>query len=552
MDNAFLQARLQFAVRLLMGLAIVGVLLASSLSLAGNLHGGVVYLIAGGVFLAQNRLLVRREELLGPIAHCLAGELLLSSNYLAVASGGGLQAPALFALPTIPLLAAFLLGRRAALGWSACAVLSVAAITLLREHIPVSHLQGDTEVVVRTVAPIFSVVVITGIALAYERSVGEQQAALQEARERALDASRAKSAFLASMSHEIRTPLGGILGLAELLADTRLEGEQLSMVSMLQRSGYALLGLLNDVLDFSRVEAGAMQLEALPLDIRQIAQEVTGLLGQQAVDKGLTLEHEHSGPAWLVGDALRLRQIMLNLVSNAIKFTERGRVSLRTTTRATGRPGTLSLWLEVEDTGPGISGEDQQRLFSAFTQVGEGIARTHGGSGLGLAIVDKLVQVMGGSIQLRSAPGEGSTFWVQVELEEALPIAPTAEKSPTVEPGLSVLLAEDNLVNQKVFHAMLLRLGCQVIVTADGEQALRVVQRHPEPFDVVLMDCQMPRLSGLEVTRRLRAEGYSGRIVALTANVTPEDRALCKEAGMDGFLTKPLTLRELAEALSEG
>jgi signal transduction histidine kinase len=408
-------------------------------------------------------------------------------------------------------------------------------------------------------------------AIALERQVRERTNALEEARERleqtnrelmasnaaALEANRAKSAFLAAMSHEVRTPMNGVVGMTELLLTTALDDGQRQSTLTIQRSALSLLRILNDILDFSKIEAGQLAMERAPFDVRQAIDETLQLLRPQAEQRGLSLRVEWSPavPNALVGDAVRFRQLITNLVGNAIKFTPTGRITVHVTRTADPE----RLHVEVEDTGIGIAADTLPRLFEPFLQADDTTTRRFGGTGLGLAIVRRLCELMGGSCGARSTEGDGSTFWFSLPLElPAVPLPLTvvrevpAPSAATREP-MHILVAEDDAINRAVCRGFLRTLGHQCTLVENGAQAVAALHRE-HAFDLVIMDWQMPELDGLEATRRVRQSeiGSSRRvpILALTANALVGDRERCLDAGMDDFLSKPFQVQDL-DALLE-
>lgn len=386
-----------------------------------------------------------------------------------------------------------------------------------------------------------------------ERRRTEQ--ALAKARDDAEAANRAKSAFLANTSHEIRTPLNGLVGLARLARRPDLEeGRRAQYLEQIAESAETLSAIISDVLDLSKIEAGKLDIEQLAFDLRALLESLRQVYGTLADARGLdfTLAVEDGVPGWVWGDPVRVRQVLANYLNNALKFTERGSVTL-----AARRSRNGGLRFEVRDTGPGITPEVRERLFQPFTQADQSTTRRFGGSGLGLSICHELASLMGGAVGVDSEPGRGSCFWAELPLPATEPPARDSgfgALGPSPLAGMRVLMVEDNPVNMTIAVAMLEQWGVQVAQAGDGVQALAAVEqseRSGQPLDAVLMDVQMPVMSGYEATRALRARPGARRlpIIALTAAALTSEREQALAAGMDGFLTKPIDMQKLHDAL---
>lgn len=394
-----------------------------------------------------------------------------------------------------------------------------------------------------------------------EKKVGERTHELWQALQQAEVANTAKRQFVANMSHEVRTPMNGIMGLVDLLSQTELTREQRKYCEIIKGSSVTLLTIVNDILDFSKIEAGKLVLINTDFDVRAVVEQTVQLLSPKASEKGVTLSSTIGDdvPQRLVGDQVRIAQVLTNLLGNAVKFTKSGEVTVRVECEKSGGEQ-CTIRFSVTDTGIGIAVEDQKNLFQPFSQIDGSATRKYGGTGLGLTISKQLAEMMGGAIGVQSEPGKGSTFWFTALLgrshdatPETISMQPRRVRNTNVHArqNLHVLVVEDHEANQQVASLMLGSLGCQVDIASDGGDAVSAVAQ--KAYDIVFMDCHMPRMNGFEATAEIRKTNGDGRripIVAMTASSTQGEKENCLAAGMDDFISKPVLLDDLAKVIN--
>ncbi len=437
----------------------------------------------------------------------------------------------------LPLVAATMLDERETKHWF-FRVMAMGAAATLAGGFGFTVQQVDPLPLVNQVLNFVATLVA---AMALLRALARER---DRAEERVREAERARAAFFANISHEIRTPMNGVLGMTDALLLRDLRADEREMAQTIHTSGVLMLSLLDDLLDLSKLEAGRLTLEEGPVSLPSLANELRALWTPAAKKKQLelTVELDASAPETLKLDGRRLRQILGNLVSNALKFTQTGAVRV-VLARANDR-----LVCSVTDTGIGISPEQHRRLFERFVQADDARARRYQGSGLGLALSRELAQLMGGTLEVESEPGVGSRFTCTLPLVEVAAAPPRPEREGLLPAGLRVLVVDDNAVNRLVAQRLLGLSGCEIDVASDGHAAMEVLAR--KDFDVVLLDVHMPELDGLEVTRRIRASpGAQPRIIGVSASADSDDVRSCREAGMNDFLAKPVTRERLIETL---
>ena len=543
-DDKFLHvARKRLVGSTSLAIPIVGVVsgLAAFIATNGNAPMLLVIAMIAPFLLLLAPYLAWRTDKVVLAGRGVTGFLLIYFATLSSINNGSLW-PAALLLSGVPLLASFVQGPRD--GWVASLCVVIAFIGLTQFALPASVALCASMMVV------FSMIAMT----IFQRQLDATTTRLSELRQETEQAMEAKAAFLADMSHEIRTPLSGVVGIFDLLGDICPEDEQKKLITVGKSSSSVLLTIINDILDYSKIEASGVQLDRISFPRDMIVDGVFSMLGHMAREKGLRFELsiDESIPAFLHADPTRLQQVVMNFVSNAIKFTEKGVIEIKM------ERGEFESEVKVlvSDTGIGMSPDACTRVFEKYQQADKTINRKFGGTGLGLAISRELVELHDGKIGVLSEEGVGSTFWFTFPLVQGDPLRPNLDAMPLANqrlfPGADILVAEDNKTNRLIVRRFLEKLGANPVFAEDGQQAVQKTTL--EKYDLILMDIQMPNMDGLEATRLIRHGSNPNSktpIVALSANVLPSDKKSFVRAGMTGSIPKPLKFEQLIDLLCE-
>lgn len=545
----------------------LGCIAASLCHLSNGYITGVLTFSVAAVVVAGSLLILQRTGSLRFVASLIGVSILAAITSIAW-NGGGLGMPALYGLGLLPLLVTLIAGTRMGLIWTVISLLVgiVFVVLYVTDSEPARPFSDEEMKRLHSTGVLIIIGISAIMGVIYEKNKQNALDEMAQARVQAETANRLKSEFLAHMSHEIRTPMNGVLGMARLLRDVEDPAEKRTYIEALVSSGDAMMHLLDSILDLSKVEAGKLELEKEPFSPTRLIADVVTLMAPSAVKKGLALLWQGSGlPESVTGDPTRIRQVLFNLVNNAIKFTDTGSVHLVATTEQRAQSNsavddTIMLCVEVRDTGAGMTPDEVARVFEPFTQANSSTTRQFGGSGLGLTIAQSLCEHMGGSLDVDSTAGRGTTFRAHFQLtrcrdslKSSSAGAGTSESvtTPTIFDDIRVLVVDDVAINRLLLDKLLTRLGVSFELVEDGATAIERVKERS--FDCIFMDCLMPGMDGMQATAAIRALGRedvrSVPIIATTANAMPEQRADILASGMNDMLIKPIKPETLRAAL---